>query len=151
MEWFSISLQKCTVYVGKMDINIKQIMKSSAETHTNLDVHIMKQLKLGASSYVIKYQRVKTLGSNLPGDPGWPPFLQLWRSRPFLFRHLNANLSKSLCTGKRKRAFFFLICQVLSEDSVLQHQRKFTLIDKVLAGKPAHHQKTPRVKGKSPG
>lgn len=50
MEWFSISLQKCTVYEGKIDINIKQIMKGSAETHTNLDVHIIKQLKLGASS-----------------------------------------------------------------------------------------------------
>lgn len=53
----------------KMDINIKKIIKSSAETHTNLDVHIMKQLKLGASSSVIKYQRVKTLWSNLPEDP----------------------------------------------------------------------------------
>lgn len=44
-------------------------MKSSAETHTNLDVHIIKQLKLGASSSVIKYQRVKTLWSDLPEDP----------------------------------------------------------------------------------
>lgn len=108
MEWFSSSPQKCTVYVGKMDINIKQIMNSSAEKHTNLDVHIINQVKLGASAHVIKYQRGKTLGSHLaeaPCDPADPPLLELCRSRPFLFRHLNANLPKSLCTGKGKRAF----------------------------------------------
>lgn len=71
-----LQLQSCSpsasrnaLYVGKMDINAKQIMKSSAEKHTNLDAHTIKQLKLGASSSVIKYQRVKTLGSNLPEDP----------------------------------------------------------------------------------
>lgn len=59
---------------------------------------------------------------------------------------------QNLCAqAKEKELFMWAVCQVLSEDSVLQHQRKLTLIDKVLAGKPAHHQKTPRVKGKSPG
>lgn len=108
MEWFSISPQKCTDHVGKMDINIKQIIKSSAEKHPNLDVHIINQLKLGAFAHVIKYQRGKTLGSNVPEapcDPADSPLLELQRSRPFLLRHLNANLPKSLCTGKGKRAF----------------------------------------------